>query len=421
MSCFKIKKSHLFGRIVLPPSKSHTLRAILFASLAQGTSTITNQLASPDTEAMSKACAVLGATISGNTVQGRGVNRRLRAAHVDAQNSGIVLRFVAAAAALSDQPLYITGDESIQKRRVVQPLIDGLQQLGGYAVSCKNNGFAPLSVCGPIRPGTVLIDGSDSQPVSALLIASALLEGQTSIQVTNLGERPWLMLTLDWLQKMAVPVAIDGNRFVITGMPHFSSFSYAVPGDLSTLSFLLVAALITESDLTIENVDLSDIQGDKVIVQILQRFGAVFEIDSEAKTLRVQGPQELVGCDVDVNDCIDALPILAVLACFARNKSRLYNGAIARYKESDRIHAIADGLSKMGASVTEQADGLSIEQSILTGAEGSSFNDHRIALSLAVAAMGSGSETVVQDIECVRKSYPGFLQDMQKIGANIKN
>lgn len=407
------------GRLQLPPSKSHTLRALLFASLADGTSTISNQLPSPDTEAMIAACELLGAAVSGDTVIGRGQNTKLTSSFLDAKNSGIVLRFVAAVAALSDQVLYITGDESIQKRRLVAPLIDGLKQLGGHAVSCRNNGFAPLAICGPIKAGYVVIDGKDSQPVSALLIASALLDGKTTIEVTNLGERPWLMLTVDWLRKMGTEITVSENHFVVTGQKRFLPFSYTVAGDLSSLGFLLVAALITDSDIVIENVDLDDVQGDKLIVEILQRMGAQFYIDPVAKTVRVQGPQDLVGCDIDVNDCIDALPVLSVAACFAKNRTRLYNAHIARYKESDRISVMARELTKMGACISERPDGLEINAATLTGTTVSSFLDHRVALSLAVAAMASSGTTVVQECECVKKSYPGFLADMQKLGASI--
>lgn len=413
---FEIEKSRLFGKVALCPSKSHTLRAILFASLASGTSIIHNMLDSPDTEAMIAACKVLGATIEKETVIGRGDNRRLMTASVDAQNSGIVLRFIAACAALSDQPLHITGDASIRSRRVVQPLIEGLRQLG--AIASSTNGFAPITVCGPVTSGKVLIDGMDSQPVSALLIASSLLSGTTEIEVQNLGERPWLMLTVDWLKRLGVQIVCEQSRFLVTGQKSFAPFTYAVPGDLSTLGFLLVAALICESDLTIENVDLDDVQGDKIIIDILRRMGATFSIQDKA--IHVKGPQELEGCDIDVNDCVDALPILAVCALFAKNKTRLYNGHICRHKESDRIQAMAKELHKMGACISELDDGLCIENSVLTGTSVSSHSDHRVALSLSVAAMQAKGKSVVHNVQCVKKSYPRFLEDMKNVGVCIR-
>lgn len=421
MSHFKVNKSSLFGTISLPPSKSHTLRALLFATLADGVSEITNQLDSPDTDAMIKACHVLGGAVLGNRVIGRGGDRTLHGKEIDAQNSGQVLRFVAACAALSDTSLTITGDHSLQTRRPVAPLLHGLQQLGGYAASVNNTDFAPIIVKGPIEAGIVRIDGRDSQPVSALLIASAMLIGTTRIEVIDLGERPWIMLTLDWLKRMGVQVTVTRqDHFIVEGVESFAPFTYHVPGDLSSVSFLLVAALLTESDLLIENVDLQDIQGDKVIVTILQKMGAVFTIDHGNKTIRVKGPQELIGCDIDVNECIDALPILAVCGSHAVGKTRLYNGAIARCKESDRIKAIVSGLSLMGASIVEEPDGLTVSQKALCSAHVNSFFDHRIALALSVAAFSAKGETTICNTECVKKSYPGFVDEMQQLGGRIK-
>lgn len=422
-SHFCIQKSSLFGKVKLSPSKSHTLRACLFAALADGVSHIFEYLPSPDTEAMIQACKVLGAQVEEGAVlaiTGRGTNRSLTSSFIDAGNSGQVLRFVTACAALSDLPLYITGDASIQTKRVAKPLVDGLLQLGARATTYKNSGFAPLCVCGPINSGSVIIDGKDSQPVSALLIAAAQLPGTTTIQVENIGERPWIDVTLDWLRRMGVRVVVEAyDRFCVFGGVSFKGFDYCVPGDLSTLSFLLVAALMRPSDLVIENADLDDVQPDSRVVAILEQMGAQFQINKEQKTIGVKGPQRLSGIAVDVNDCIDALPILAVCGSYAEGKTRLFNGKIARNKESDRIFAMCKELSKMGASIFECDDGLTIHKSSLVSAMIDSHNDHRIALSLAIAAMNAEGSTTIYGSQCVSKSYPGFMQDMLQLGVSI--
>jgi 3-phosphoshikimate 1-carboxyvinyltransferase len=423
--CISKSKSKLQGTVRLPPSKSHTLRSILFASLAYGASKITNVLSSPDTEAMISACRILGAEITvenGMTIRGRGGNLALCDHLIDAQNSGQVLRFIAACGALSSDYLYITGDASIKTKRPVMPLCDGIHQLGGLAIACGNDNHAPIIVKGPIKSGNVIIDGADSQPVSALLIVASQLEGETRITVQNMGERPWLLLTLDWLKRLGVSCGCEGeNVFIVEGKKEIQGFTYKVPGDLSSLAFFLVAALICESDIVIEDVDFDDVQGDKVIIEILEAMNARFDKDIKNKKIAVRGPQELIGIDIDVNNCVDALPILAVCGSFASGKTRLYNGAICRHKESDRIHAMCTELSKMGAHIVEKSDGLIIEKSSLSGGELFSWQDHRVALALSVAALSASTPSTILEANCIQKSYPSFFADCKMLGAFVEN
>jgi len=412
-----LQKRSYHKTFTLPPSKSHTLRAILFASLAEGVSTIDNVLDSPDTFAMIRACSGLGAQIvekNGFEITGRAGSCRLQTERIDAQNSGQVLRFVAAVCALSNEYVLITGDHSIRRRRVIKPLLDGLCSLGAFAVSCGNNNLAPIIVRGPIKPGHVVIDGSDSQPVSALLIAASQLSGTTCIEVENIGEKPWLALTFDWLKRMQVHVTCENeNRFFVTGKPIFSSFCYKVASDLSALMYPVALGLCTDSFITIEDVDVEDVQGDKEVLTLFEKMGAKFSYDYQGKRLSIQGPQELTGIDIDVNSCVDALPLLAVMGCWARGKMRLYNGAICRYKESDRIAAITGELRKMGAKIIEHDDGLTVHHSTLSGTTVFSQYDHRIALSLAVASHFAKGSTTITHTQCVQKSYPTFFEDLE--------
>jgi len=417
-SLITLKKSSLKGTLTLPPSKSHTLRACLFASMAEGRSIIENYLHSPDTFAMIKALRQLGAKIdvSDDKLVVDGGLKAEKALQIDAQNSGQVLRFVGAVAAHLDVPVTITGDLSLQTRRPCVPLIEGLLQLGAKA--SHTNGHAPITVQGPLKPAKVRLNGQDSQPVSALMIAACLLKGTTEIEVIEAGERPWLRLTLSWLKRMGVAFDDCGNdRFRIHGREKLSSFTYKVPGDLSTLAFPLAIALLTESELVIEGVDLQDEQGDKVIVEILQKMGAMFDLLPHA--IRVTGPQELAGIEVDVNDCIDALPILAVVGAFAKGKTRLFNGAIARYKESDRILSIAQELEKLGAALVQTPCGLTISQSELCGTNLLAHEDHRVAMALSVAALSTSGKSTLQGASCVKKSYPEFFSELKRLGGQV--
>jgi len=411
MNKITISAGRLAGKITLPPSKSHTLRAILFGMLANGQSTIYNYLESPDTDAMIEACRLFGArferTPTALTVYG-GLDRAVKEVKIDAGNSGIVLRFMTAVGAITSAKVVVTGDESCRVRRPSMPLLQGLQQMGAEV------SFSPIAVQGPIHASKVVMDGADSQPVSAIMIAASLLEGTTEIIVENLGERPWLNLTLDWLKRLGVEYEEKGqNCYSITGRGGFAPFTYCVPSDLSSLAFPLTAAILTESDLIIEDVDLDDIQGDKIILKILADMGAQFVVNN--KNIYVSGPQKLSGCAIDVNDCIDALPILAVGACAASGTTHLYNGLIARKKESDRIASMCQELKKMGADIVEVSDGLIIKESTLYGATLASHNDHRVAMALAVAALTAQGTSWIEGAECVQKTYKNFFLEIERL------
>ena len=178
----------------------------------------------------------------------------------------------------------------------------------------------------------------------------------------------------------------DYTHFTLFGSAAYAGFEYTVPADFSSAAFPLVAALITGSELILDNLDFTDAQGDKKLISVLQTMGANIEI--EEKCVRVK-KSKLHGCCIDVNDFVDAIAVLSVVACFAEGTTEILGGAVARYKESDRIAAISTELKKMGAKIEERADGLIITGARLQGAKLFSHHDHRIALSLAVAALGA--------------------------------
>lgn len=420
-----IKKAALSGAITIPPSKSQTLRALLFATLSHGKSVIHHPLASPDTEAMVHACRLFGANVavSSTKIEIEGTKGIIQSTEdvIHAGNSGIVLRFCSAVGALAPLPVVITGDRSIRHQRPMRPLLDGLSQLGVSALSMRGDGYAPVIIKGPLRGGKACINGEDSQPVSALLIAAAFADAPIELTVLNPGEKPWVSLTLYWLNKLGIPYENDGfTHYKLKGQASYGGFSYAVPGDLSSVAFPIVAALITQSELTINNVDMNDPQGDRELIPLLQRMGAIIEIDNASRSLHIKKSPTLTGIDIDINPYIDAITILTVLACFAQGDTRIYNGSIARHKECNRIACIIQELSKMGADIRETEDGLIIHPSPLKGAEVWSHGDHRMAMSLAVAALGAEGETVLSGGECVIKTFPSFFSDFNALGAEIR-
>lgn len=425
MSKVCVKPSLLSGSLAVPTSKSHSLRAILLASMARGSSRIAGILPSPDIASMIKTCRQLGATIKKDkdTLEITGVagQPNIPDGVLDAGNSGQVFRFASAMVAMADGSCTMTGDASIRNSRPALPLIDGINQLGGTCASKDGAGRAPLTITGPIKAGEITIDGLDSQPVSAFLMACAFMDGTSIINVKNAGETPWIDLTLGWLDKLNIEVTNNHYiQYIVKGVGVPKGFNYSVPGDLSSISFPLVAALITGSSITIGNVHMNDSQGDKDIIFALQKLGANINIDTKLNTITVLPSSAIKGGELDINNMIDTLPILGVLGCFSRAPLTLKNCAIARKKECDRLACITQELTKMGAHIDEKPDQITIYPSNLTGARVESHHDHRMAMALGVAGLMATGETIVEGADCVEKSYPDFWAEMKKLGANME-
>lgn len=398
--------------LTAPPSKSHTLRALFFGMLGRGKSVIHSPLHSKDTETMLRAITLFGARAQENEgsieVEG-GFHPPLDV--IDAGNSGIVYRFLAAAGALLPAYTVVTGDLSVRTCRPIVPLLGALQQLGAFAQTARGDGQAPILVRGLVKPGICRLDGSDSQPVSALLSTLCFLDGRSEVIVNHPKEQGWIDLTLSWLKRLGAKLEHHNYcHYSVEGGLSYEGFSFRVPGDFSSVLFPIAAALVTHSPLLITGLDPLDVQPDKIVLEILRQMGAHIEWQREG--LFVHPGAELRGIEIDINLAIDALPILATLACFASGKTTLYNGAIARRKESDRISAIAEELKKMGAQIEEKSDGLVVSQSALQGANLDSHHDHRIAMSLVVAALGAKGSSTLSHAECIDKSYPQFIHEL---------
>ncbi|MFH0861045.1 MAG: 3-phosphoshikimate 1-carboxyvinyltransferase [Candidatus Altiarchaeota archaeon] len=414
--------SKLKGIVKAPPSKSYTIRAVIAASLASGSSTIRDPLYSDDTRACIEACRLIGATIAeGNALIVRGCGGRIEkpGKTIDTMNSGTSIRLLTAVAALSSERITLTGDSSIQKRPI-GPLLDALKQMGVKTES--KNGFPPATVQGPIRGGTCRIRGDiSSQFISALLMACPLAEKDTVIELTSpLKSRPYVDLTLDILERFNVRVENeDYRRFIIAGGQEYKETEYTVEGDYSSAAFLLAAAALTESDVTVNNLFKASRQADKKIVNVLDEMGADLEVKSES--VRVKGNGKLHGITVDLSDSPDLVPILAAVGALAEGRTVLKNVEHARYKECDRIHAMTVELKKMGSDIEERKDGLVIKGRPLKAPKDAldGWHDHRIVMALAVAGLKAEGETRIGDAEYVSVTFPNFVELMRKLGAHM--
>ncbi|NGX63228.1 MAG: 3-phosphoshikimate 1-carboxyvinyltransferase [Candidatus Anoxychlamydiales bacterium] len=429
MKNYFVKKSTLSGEIIAPTSKSQTMRAILFASLAKGETKIKNFLKTKDTIAFIEGCRKFKAKIKiqKNNLKILGVNRKIdlkKNEKLDVLNSGIALRFFTSIYALADKKILITGDESIQNNRSMKPLIDVLNLTCAEITSIKKKDFAPMEIKGPFKANMIEIDGEDSQHVSSILIASALLKNKIQIKVKNPKEKPWVLMTLGWLDKMGIFYENKNfENFVIDPTKNvrkiFKSFEYEIPTDFSTILFLIVATLITQSEIAIKNVVFDEFQADQKTIEIFQKLGAKIEIDRLNKTISVKKSNLKGNLEIDVDNFIDSVPILAVLGCYNDGTIVLKNALNARKKESDRICTIASELKKMGAKIETKKDGLEVKKSSLKAARVNSYKDHRIAMALTVGALGVLEPSIIEDINCIDKTYPNFKKEFQSLGAHI--
>ncbi|WP_257300165.1 3-phosphoshikimate 1-carboxyvinyltransferase [Haloarchaeobius sp. FL176] len=423
-----ISPSTVDGTTRAPPSKSYTHRAILAAGYAEG-SVVAEPLLSADTRATARAVEAFGGSVeiaadeSRLEVEGFDGSPGVPADVVDCANSGTTMRLVTAAAGLVDGTTVLTGDESLRSRPQ-GPLLDAIGDLGGRAESTRGNGQAPLVVTGPIDGGTVAIPGDvSSQYVTALLMAGANTDDGIRVDLeTELKSAPYVDITLDVLDAFGVEAERTETGFVVEGGQRYDAGGeYAVPGDLSSLSYLLAAGAIAAPDgLTLEGA-VPSAQGDTAIVDIVEGMGATVDWDREAGTIYVsQSP--LSGTTVDVGDTPDLLPTIAALGAVADGETRIENVEHVRYKETDRVSAMAEELTKLGASVTEHEDELVVhgDDSELVGAAVDGRKDHRIVMALSVAGLVAEGETTVAGGEHVDVSFPGFFDVLASLGATVR-
>jgi 3-phosphoshikimate 1-carboxyvinyltransferase len=269
---------------------------------------------------------------------------------------------------------------------------------------------------GRLRGGQTTIAGTTSQYVTGLLINAPLADGDSVIHVQELNEAPYVEMTLDWLRRQGIRFEQEGlTEFRVPGGQRYLPVNRAIPADWSSATFFLAAGALDAGDVTLRGLDLTDTQGDKAVVDYLRQMGAQVEV---GRAIRVR-PGELVGCEFDLNATPDALPMLAVLGCFAQGTTRLVNVPQARIKETDRIAVMAAELGKMGARTEELPDGLIIHQSALHAAEVQGHGDHRTVMALAVAGCLLPGETVVHGAEAAAVTFPEFVECMRMIGADI--
>jgi 3-phosphoshikimate 1-carboxyvinyltransferase len=401
----------------IPGSKSITNRALVLAALAEGTTRLEGVLESDDTRHMQQALLDLGIDVrklSATTLEIDGGRARLKAPNkpIFVGNSGTTVRFLTALVCLVDGPVTLVGDEAMAKRPI-QDLVEGLRQLG-VKIECAT-GCPPLTVHGGRLPGGRLSMRGDrsSQYFSALLLAGALSEGETTLDIEGeLVSRPYVEITRRMVEDFGAKIEVTPNGFWWRGGGSYGARAYQIEPDASSASYAFAFAAATGSRIQVPGLGPRALQGDYGFVDLMERVGAKVERESDVTT--VQGTGLVHGIDADMFNISDTVMTLAALAPLADAPTSIRNVANIRIKETDRLAATVTELRRLGQSVTEGADFLHIEPRPITPAVVHSYKDHRMAMSFAILGAAHAGISI-EDPACVAKTYPEFWRDLAAV------
>ena len=409
---------HCDAVITVPGSKSYTHRALVVSALANGESVLIDALRSEDTEYTTRALEKLGVPIFWEEdllhVLGQGGRLRETEEKIFVGNSGTSMRFLTALSALKNGRTLLDGSERMKKRPVAE-LLAGLEGLGVRAYSKEGDGYPPVVVESQgLKGGKAKIKGEESsQFLSALLMIAPYAREDVQVEITgHLASKPYVDITMNVMSAFGVEVKRDGyHSFFVRAGQRYLPREYRIEGDASHASYFFSAAAVTRGRVRVENFRPGSIQGDAGFLDILKNMGCeVIRGDSWAE---VRG-KELQGIEIDMNAMPDLVPTLAVTAVFARGKTVIQNIGHLRHKESDRIRTLADELVKMGIQVEEGEDWLKVEGGKAHGAEIETHDDHRLAMSFAIAGLAVYGMKIKGE-RCVDKSFPEYWKTFQRL------
>ena len=411
------------GEVFLPGSKSLSNRALLIAALAQGKTKITNLLVSDDINHMLNALKTLGiqyslsdcgteCTVVGNN----GFFTSKDALELYLGNAGTAMRPLCAALAASEGEFILTGEPRM-KERPIGHLIDALAQLNADIEYLENKDYPPIKINGKQLSGTtVKIDGSiSSQFLTAILMVAPLLHSDTNIEIEGeLVSKPYIDITLDIMARFGVTVQNNHYQyFTVKGNQSYQAVEkYMVEGDASSASYFLAAGAIKGGEITVHGVGKLSVQGDKYFADVLEKMGA--EVIWHDESITVIG-KPLTGVDMDMNHIPDAAMTIATTALFAQGTTTIRNIYNWRVKETDRLTAMATELRKVGATVEEGEDYISITPAaVLKHAEIDTYNDHRVAMCFSLVAL-SNTPVTINDPKCTAKTFPDYFDKLSQV------
>jgi 3-phosphoshikimate 1-carboxyvinyltransferase len=421
-------KARARGIVHVPGSKSINNRALLLAALAQGTSTLTGALDSDDTRIFAACLQALGFDVWHDieaatfTIQGCGGQLPPvpgGTADLFVGNSGTTSRLVLALCGLGTSPVRFDGVPAIRKRPMGD-LVELLLAQGANVSHEGEFGYFPLTLTGNGLPGGVMqLDPErSSQQVSAALMVAPFAKSDTRIELTGtIVSEPYIAMTIDMMGDWGVSVERKTPEImnVKAGQSYQAKASYAIEPDASSASYFFAAAAVTGGQVTVPNLSRAALQGDALFVDALAAMGATVEDD--ARGLTVTGPTHLHGITIDMNAISDTAPTLAAIAANASSPTLITGVEHMRWKETDRITAMATQLRAMGADIEERQDGLLIKPSKLHSAQVATYDDHRMAMSLAIAGIANQGVDI-EDPGCTSKTFPTFFDVLAGLRSN---
>lgn len=415
-----IRPKKLNGVIDVVPSKSYSHRAIIAASLAKGRSVVRNVLFSDDINRTISCCEAFGAIIEKheNYLIIDGSNVRRVKDIVNVGESGSTIRFMIPIMLTNSLPMEFVGENNLVNR----PL-DAYYKIfdeQGICYSHPSDKYLPLKTNGGLKSGEFSILGNiSSQFITGLLFALPLLDGDSKINIIgNLESKAYIDLTLDILSLYNIEIVNNNyESFYIKGNQEYKPCDYVVEGDFSQAAFFLAMGVLG-NDVSLGCMNMESLQGDRKIIEDIKNLGGI--ISYEDGLLKAM-PNELVGSTIDFSQSPDLGPILSVVSSLAKGETKFVNAGRLRIKECDRITCVKEELNKLGASISESETEMYFKGVIqLHGSlDLDTHNDHRIAMSLAVASTVCDSPLLILNAGCVKKSYPHFWSDFVKLGGDI--
>jgi 3-phosphoshikimate 1-carboxyvinyltransferase len=406
----------IFGSIRPPGSKSITNRALVCAALARGDSTLKGALDSEDTRVMIAALRLLGIAVEHDVarkiIRVAGCDGRPTAseANLFAANSGTTMRFLTALACLGKGRFRLDGAPRM-RNRPIQDMLDALNQLGVRTYSESDTGCPPVIVeASGLRGGRAEIAGDvSSQFLSGLLMAAPYSENTVELILKGpLVSQPYVAMTTAVMEAFGAHVRIQSGGFIVPASQKYQGRVYQIEPDASAASYFFAAAAITGGKITVEGLSRQSLQGDVAFCDCLEKMGCTVEYSRNDITV-IGG--KLRGIDADMNAISDTVQTLAAAALFAEGPTTIGGVTHIRHKETDRIHALACELRKIGAIVEERPDGLRITPGKLHGASIETYDDHRMAMSMSLVGL-SLPGIVILDPQCTAKTYPEFFEDL---------
>lgn len=417
----KVYPSKLHGSVTIPPSKSVAHRAIIAAALSRGKSEISNIDLSSDIKATIRACEALGCDISikhgerYHTVIVNGGVRIDGTAKIDCAESGSTLRFlIPIACALSGTKVF--SGSGLLPTRPIDAYFDIFEN-ENIAYEKPNEANLPLTVHGTLAGGDYVIDGSvSSQYITGLLFALPLLKVDSTITIVSKFEsKGYVDITLNVLKQFGIEIVCENNKFIVRGNQQYKPRNFSVEGDFSQAAFFLVGGAIS-GDICVRGLSEHSLQPDKAIVDILRRMGADIQYTQEGLCAY---KSKLTGIEVDVSQCPDIAAPIAIAAALASGETQITGAARLRIKESDRLESVSKNLNNLGIKTSVRRDGMTIYGGAFAGGSVDSYNDHRITMAFAMAALCASGSVLISGEDSINKSYPKFFEDYTLAGGKI--